>query len=585
MTDSIVFGAAGFIGRALVAELLGRGRHVAAAVRGPAEPLLSWLRASGADTGRLTVVTADITRPGLGLPPDGLRDVRDVYNCAARFAFGLDPEQARAVNVTGALNVLDWTASRDSVRRLVHLSGYRVSAGEGAAEKGAAGKAGAGRRADDPGRLGAYESSKREGDTAVRVRAAELGVPLTIANPATVIGPGQFIGLASLVGDLWRGSLHAVPGNARTFLPVVTLEHLTRFLATVPEDPGAAGEAYWILDDDTPKLPGLIALLARHTGTRPPRGRVPVPLLRLLPRRITRADPETLSFLSADRYPTRSATAFARAHGLRIPPVEEALRGWADHLVATRFGAADAPARPYGFHQVADSRTWLVGERHRPDHVLLHGLPLDSDSWTEVTGRLGGPALAADLPGLGRSGPSGEGMDAWLTGLMRPLATRPLLTAHSLACGPALRYVRRHPDRVRGLVLIAPAFLREPSGRRNPLRLRASALRRVTPADLAGALDVPPGPAIDSAAAALHRPRGAARVLAALRAAEADRASLRRELRDVPVPVTLVAGAADPLTHPSPHPVVAVPGAGHYPQLTHPGTVARVLDERFRAAA
>ncbi|WP_101255366.1 alpha/beta fold hydrolase [Streptomyces barkulensis] len=580
MTDSIVFGAAGFIGRALVAELLGRGRHVAAAVRGSAGPLLSWLRASGTDTGRLTVVTADITRPGLGLPPDGLRDVRDVYNCAARFAFGLDPDEARAVNVTGALNVLDWTASRDSVRRLVHLSGYRVSAG-----KDNAGKDGAGKNTDSPGRLGAYESSKREGDTAVRGRAAELGVPLTIANPATVIGPGQFIGLASMVGDLWRGSLRAVPGNARTFLPVVALDHLTRFLATVPEDPEAAGQDYWVLDDDTPELPELVALLARHTGTRPPRGRVPVPLLRVLPRRITRADPETLSFLSADRYPTRSATSFARAHGLRMPPVDEALRSWADHLVATRFGATGAPARPHGFHQVADSRTWLVGERHRPDHVLLHGLPLDADSWTEVAGRLGGPALAADLPGLGRSSASDGATDAWLAELIRPLATRPLLTAHSLACGPALRYVRRHPDRVRGLVLIAPAFLREPSDRRSHLWLRTFALRRIAAADLARALDVPPGPAIDSAAAALHRPRGAARVLAALRTAETDRTSLCHELRDMPVPVTLVAGEADPLAHPSPHPVLTVPGAGHYPQLTHPEAVARILDERCRAAA
>ncbi|MEW2634570.1 alpha/beta fold hydrolase [Streptomyces sp. NPDC048389] len=569
-TDSVVFGAAGFIGRALVAELLGRGRHVAAAVRGSAAPLTSWLHASGVDTGRLTVVTADITRPGLGLPPNDLREARDVYNCAARFAFGLDPDEARAVNVTGALNVLDWTAARTSVRRLVHLSGYRVAA------------------EDDPspkGRLGAYESSKREGDTAVRRRAGETGVPLTIANPATVIGRGQFIGLASMVGDLWQGRLRASPGDARTFLPVVTLDHLTRFLATLPEDPGTAGRDYWVLDDATPELPGLLTLLARHTGVRPPRGHVPVSLLRALPRRITRADPETLPFLSADRYPTRSATAFADAHGLRMPPVEEALHDWADHLVATRFGAIEPPAQPHGFHRIADSRTWLVGERHRPDHVLLHGLPLDADSWTDVTARLTGAALAADLPGLGRSSPTSGATDAWLAELMRPLTTRPLLTAHSLACGPALRYALRHPERIRGLVLVAPAFLQEPSGRRRTTRLGAFALRRMPAADLAAALSAPLGPAVHSAAAALHRPGGARRVLAALRSAHTDRSALRHALPDAPLPVTLLAGATDPLTGPTAHPVVTVPGAGHYPQLTHPDEVARVLEERSRTAA
>ncbi|MER7898811.1 alpha/beta hydrolase [Streptomyces sp. NPDC096046] len=129
-------------------------------------------------------------------------------------------------------------------------------------------------------------------------------------------------------------------------------------------------------------------------------------------------------------------------------------------------------------------------------------------------------------------------------------------------------------------VLIAAAFLQEPTDRRRPTRLGASALRRMPAADLADVLDVPLSPAVHSAAAALHRPGGARRVLAALRTADADRIPLRRALRDVSVPVTLVAGADDPLTNPVPRPVPTVPGAGHYPQLTHPDTVARILDEQ-----
>jgi thioester reductase-like protein len=88
-TDSIVFGAAGFIGRSLVAELLGRGNHVAAALRpGSAERLAEWLDAQGIDTMRLTIVTCDITEPDLGLPASGLEEVRDVYNSAGAYAWG-----------------------------------------------------------------------------------------------------------------------------------------------------------------------------------------------------------------------------------------------------------------------------------------------------------------------------------------------------------------------------------------------------------------------------------------------------------------------------------------------------------------
>ncbi|MFD5097526.1 alpha/beta fold hydrolase [Streptomyces albidochromogenes] len=559
--DTLVFGASGFIGRALVAELLRRGRQVAAAVRGPAEPLIAALARTGVDTGALTVVTTDITRPGLGLPPGVLPAVRDVFNCAARYAFGLDPAEARAVNVIGAVHVVEWTAALPAPRRLVHISGYRVSNTSGD---------------DDYDRLGAYEASKQEGDTAVRRRAAELGVPLTVANPGAVIGPGQYIGLAPMVEDLWRGRLPAVPGTARTFLPVVALDHLTRFLALLPEDPDATGRDYWILDDRTPELPALLRSIAEHTGVRAPRRHLPVPLLRRLPRALTGADPETFSFLSTDRYPTGPADTFADSHGIAAPPVEEALRDWADHLVATRFGRTGVPAAPHGFHGIAGSRTWVVGDRAAPAHVLLHGLPLDAESWGPVSAHLGSRTLAADLPGLGRSSPTGAARERWLAELLEPVTSRPLLTAHSLACGPAVRYARRHPDRISGLVLVAPAFLQDAPRRFVRDLVAPVALRRMPAARLATRVGAPAGPALDSAAAALHRPGTARRTVAALRAARRDDGALRREMADVTVPVTLVAGASDPLAHTDAH-HLTVAGAGHYPQLTHPEEVARIL--------
>ncbi|MBG0830583.1 alpha/beta fold hydrolase [Planomonospora sp. ID67723] len=574
--DSIVFGAAGFVGRSLVAELLRRGRRVAAAVRGPEERLTSWLAGQEVDAAGLTVVASDVTVPGLGLA--GLDGVRDVYNAAARFAFGLSVEEARLANVTGAVNVADWAAARPGLRRLVHVSGYRVSDAE-----------------PDYGALGAYEASKAEGDAAVRRRARELGVPLTVVNPATVIGPGQFIGLASLVHDLWHGRLPVLPGGSGVFLPVVDIDYFARFMAAVPEHEETAGRAYWVLDDATPELPELVALLAGHLGVRAPRRSIPVGLVRRLPRALTGADPETLSFMSADRYDTAPALAFARRAGLHMPPVGEALRRWADELVAARFGAApngrgsygaggkpvsrvEGPVRPYGFRDVAGVRTWVTGAPETPRYVLLHGLPLDADSWAEVAARLDAPVLAPDLPGLGRSAPlpagrpasASGGTDGWLAGLLRPVITRPLLVGHSAGCGPALRYAVAHPDRIAGLVLVAPAFLQEPAGWFSRSRLAAPALRRMSRERLGRGLGVPPGAPAD-----LSRPGAARRVLASMRTAHADGRELRPLLDRVEVPVTLVAGSGDPLA--VDRPAVLIGGAGHYPQLTHPGELAEVL--------
>ncbi|WP_165985563.1 alpha/beta fold hydrolase [Streptomyces sp. YIM 98790] len=553
--DAIVFGAAGFIGRHLVAELLARGQQVAAAVR--SDTLSPWLRAQGADTGGLTVVTADITRPLTGLP-----EARVVYNTAARFAFGLGREQARAVNVTGALHVLEWAAGQPRPRRLVHLSGYRVSDASGD-------------RRPDHARPGAYEESKAEADRAVRTRARALDLPLTIVNPSTVIGPGQYIGLAALVRDLWNGRLPAVPGGPDTFVPVVTAGYLARFLADVPSGP--AGEHHWVLDDATPPLPELIRLLAAHLGVRAPRRTIPVGLLRRLPRRLTGADPETLSFLSADRYPTASARALAAATGLEMPPVAAALRDWADHLVATRFGTATARLAPGGFHDVAGSRTWVAGERHRPAHVLLHGLPMNADLWAPLAGRLPGPLLAPDLPGLGRSAPAAGPVDAWLAALLAPVRSRPVLVAHSLACGPALRFAAAHPERVSGLVLVSPAFLRPPGPWLDRSPLAAPRLRRMSPAALARALGTPEGPEVASATADLHRPGVARRVVAALRTVPADRERCRALLTQAGVPVRIVTGSEEPVAVPTGHRVTEIAGAGHYPQLTHPAELARHL--------
>jgi nucleoside-diphosphate-sugar epimerase len=348
--DAVVFGATGFIGRWTLLQLLDQGRTVAAVVRESARgelvvsrqgELRAWLQDHGVAAERLAIVAGDLTvGAGVGLSAaddERLAGVRDVFNTAGVYRFGLRSEEARTVNVEGALNVLRWAATRPGLRRFVHVSGYRVGL--------------------DPQpryplpetelvklyrRKGAYEGSKTEGDAAVRVVAAQLGVPLTVVNPSSVIGhsttgeTSQYIGLAELVRDLWTGRLPALPGTARTFVPVVTVDYFAKFMAAIPEHDPEPGGLHWVLDENTPELPDLLRLLARHLGVRAPRILVPVALVRRLPTALTGANPETLAFLTEDRYDTASAEKVAAAAGLQRPPVETALRRWADRLVADR---------------------------------------------------------------------------------------------------------------------------------------------------------------------------------------------------------------------------------------------------------
>ncbi|WP_410875384.1 alpha/beta fold hydrolase [Nocardia sp. A7] len=555
-TDSVVFGAAGFIGRALVAELLRTGHTVTAALRaGSQDRLRTWLDEQGVDAAGLTITTTDIGEPDLALG-DTVEGVRDVYNAAALMKFGLDEEVARRVNLDGAMHVLEWAARQPDLRRIVHITGYRAAEGEGKQDYG----------------KGAYEASKVEADLLLRRIAAEREIPLTMANPSGVLGPGQYFGLSDIIDNLWQRRLPALPGSADTFVPVVDLDYVARFIVGLPTQPDTIGKSYPLLDAATPVLPELIRLVADHLNVPAPRFTLPTGLVRRLPRALTDADPEALSFLSSDRYDTSDSDIVARRLGVSHPPVSELLRTYADGIVASRNGTVTPPPQS-GFR----NGTWLIGERAEPEYVLLHGIPLDSDSWTDVVRELDAPALAADLPGLGRSAASSRSAGDWMEELMAPVRTRPVVVGHSLGAWAAVEFALRHPDRVSRLVLIAPAFLQRPPSRLTGSAIAAGVVKRMSDTALAARLGIPEGPAISSAVANLRRPGVAQRTWAALRAAGASRDELAAKLARVTVPVDIIVGSDDPLIEPTDRPVTTIADTGHYPQLTHPGLVARAL--------
>ncbi|TCJ93432.1 alpha/beta fold hydrolase [Nocardia alba] len=555
-TDSIVFGAAGFIGRSLVAELLRNGNTVTAALRaGSQDRLRTWLAGQHVDIGGLTITTTDIGEPDLALggPVDG---VRDVYNAAALMKFGLDAQVARRVNLDGAVHVLEWAARQPDLRRIVHITGYRAADGGGEQDYG----------------NGAYEASKVEADGLLRRIADAREIPLTIANPAGVLGPGQYFGLSDIIDNLWQGRLPALPGSADTFVPVVDLDYVARFIVALPTQPDTVGRSFPLLDAATPTLPDLIRLVADHLRVAAPRFTLPTALVRRLPRAVTHADPEALSFLSSDRYDTSHSDVIARRLGISHPPVDELLRTYADGIVAGRNGAVP-PTPTAGFRD----GTWLTGERTDPEYVLLHGIPLNGDSWAEVIRELNAPALAADLPGLGRSAVSARQFGDWMEELMAPVRTRPVIVGHSLGTWAAIQFALRHPDRVSRLVLIAPAFLQQPASRLTGSPIAAEVVKRMSAATIAARLGIPEGPALASALADLRRPGVAQRTWSALRAAGASRDELAAALTRVTVPVDIIVGSDDPLIESTDRPVTTITGTGHYPQLTHPDLVARFL--------
>ena len=452
----------------------------------------------------------------------------------------MSADDARRANVDSVRAVVAFAARLPRLRRLVHVSGYRVGGQAPALWSDE-------RRAAAYRALGPYEASKAEADAVFQAEADQLGVPWSIVSPASVIGDSvtgesdQYLGLASSVKDLWRGSLPALPGNASTFVPVVAADYLARFMTLLPVDESAERTSYWLLDDDTPPLPDLLTLIAEHYRIKAPRVRIPVPLVKRLPRRLTRADPETLTFLSSDRYPTDSAHAFAARHGLALPDPVTTIRRWADHLAAHRFG--DAPAGGRRFVTPGGLRTFELGEPGAPT-VVLPGLPVNADTWAPVVTAMGG-ARAVDLPGLGMSGlgMSGGHRDdwpSWLTALVTETGARHLV-GHSIGAAAAVEAATAHPDAVRQLTLVAPYFLQpRPALTTQWAPLTRGYLSHVSPAALA------------------RRLTGSTAHASALRSSVAD---LRRGAVAANVS-RLLAAAAKPRWRKPPGQAAAVPGAG-----------------------
>jgi nucleoside-diphosphate-sugar epimerase/pimeloyl-ACP methyl ester carboxylesterase len=589
--EVLVTGATGLIGRWLVAALTARGRNVVALVRGAPqrEPeLRAFVRTLGGDDARLLVVSGDVESPTLGLSGDW-SGVRDVFHLAARFAFGLSPSEARRANVEGTLHVLTWSNARPSLRRFVFLGGYRMTRPTPAiASASAALRFPLDARAAKElyAAHGAYEASKHESALAFRAFVAEHGLPFTAVHPSGVIGDSrtgettQLVGFGETVERLWEQRLPALVGTPRTFVPVVPVDYVASFLATVPERAETCGQHLTVLDPRTPELPELVRGIARHLHVPAPSVVLPVGVVRALPPALTGVQRETLHFLSEDRYDTAAAEAHAAAVGLARPDLEASLARWCDHLVSTRFGAD-----PSGDRGALRDGTFSVGDPERADVVYLHGLPWNGDVWKPVDDRVGSGARL-DLAGLGRSSPSHEHGLAWLERALAGRTKSVLLVGHSLGAGLAVRYAHAHPEQVRGVVLVSPAFLQRrasPWLRIPPLVARM--LRKSTPAALSARLlpelaTAPLHPAVTSASSDLRRRGVALRVSRALAAASRPhvREALQHQLAALRCQVVLVHGEHDPLvvehTIPSVH---TIGGTGHVPQLTHVEEVAAIV--------
>ncbi|WP_404941308.1 SDR family oxidoreductase [Pseudomonas danubii] len=339
--ECFVTGGTGFIGQHLVAHLSAKGHTVRVLMRRPER--LTELREQvvklGGSAARVFAVAGDLERDNLGLSPadrEQLRQARVVFHLGAHFAWGLSLEQSRAVNVEGAKRVALLAVEQNS--RLVMIGGYMLKNHEHLQRIGIDPRSA--QQTHWPAvyrRVGGYEASKLEAHFATLELMSAKGGEITVVHPATVCGhsrTGHILDgqpLVELIRNLIQGKLTAVPGTAKHWLPLVTVDYLVELMVVSAFDPAMVGQELLALDEQTPNLRELLVQVAQPLGLKPPRHHISLRLLKLLlsippVARFMNTKPEALDFIQTTRFDMAAVEQFAKNHGIAKPDIRQSLQ-------------------------------------------------------------------------------------------------------------------------------------------------------------------------------------------------------------------------------------------------------------------
>ncbi|MFZ5451879.1 MAG: hopanoid-associated sugar epimerase [Thermodesulfobacteriota bacterium] len=257
---TLVTGGAGFVGRAVVTELLDAGRQVRVLARNPQHPALAGLD--------VEVAPGDL-RDAASLEK-AVKGCNCLFHVAADYRLWVpDPEEMYAVNVEGTRNLLA-AAQAAGVEKVVYTSTVGALGNPGNGTPGTE---------DTPVSLGEMEGHyKRSKFLAEEVALdfARQGLPLVVVNPSTPVGPwdSRPTPTGQMVVDYLKGRM---PAYLETGLNLVHVKDVARGHLLAAKK-GRVGEKY-ILGHENLSLSQIFHLLAEISNLPAPTVKLPYALV------------------------------------------------------------------------------------------------------------------------------------------------------------------------------------------------------------------------------------------------------------------------------------------------------------------
>lgn len=354
VTHILLTGFPGFLGSALLPKILARRPDAEAyCLVQPqyvelAEQRAGELVAANPHVeGRISMITGDITAPGLGIEFSDrakLEDVSEVWHLAAVYDLAVPESVAHRVNVEGTAHVIEFCQSRQAFTRLQYVSTCYVSGdydGEFPEDDLDLGQ----------GFLNHYESTKFEAEVLVR-RAMRAGLPATIYRPGIVVGDsrtgetqkydGPYF-YASYIQRLPRVALIPGVGDFEVVRAgLVPRDYVIEAMDVLSAMDKSVGKTYALTDPNPPTTGEVVDILASYLGRRPVKVPMPLGVTRAIIghvpglEKVLGLPAEALDYLaSPTTYSTTNATTDLAGTGVECPPfatyAQRLLDYWAAH--------------------------------------------------------------------------------------------------------------------------------------------------------------------------------------------------------------------------------------------------------------
>jgi nucleoside-diphosphate-sugar epimerase len=259
----LVTGATGFLGSALVMELVKQQQPVRILARDEQKA-----RTQFGDG--VTIIRGEITDKEQ--VKQAVEGASVIYHLVGRLYHpSVSTELYRQTHVEGTRLLLEVCRDQSQIQSIVHCSTTGVLGATGNKPSGE----------DAPfAPTNPYERTKLEGELLALEAQKEHGLPVSVIRPGLVYGPGD-LHLLNFFATIKKGPFPPIIDGGRALIHPVYIDDMTKAFLLAAEKPEAIGHSYNIAGDHPVSFKELSTAIAHSLGKELPRGSIPLWLANL----------------------------------------------------------------------------------------------------------------------------------------------------------------------------------------------------------------------------------------------------------------------------------------------------------------